>query len=71
MPQANKNKGNRNAALKPGERGRIQWTQSLSGEHLILVLTHLEAQNLNDSEARRVLREKSEELFEEWIKTLC
>lgn len=67
MPQTGKNKGNQNAALKPGERGRIQWTQSLSGDDLTKALHHLGIVHLDDAEARKALRKKSEELFSAWL----
>lgn len=67
MPQTGKNKGNQNAALKPGERGRIQWTQSLSGDDLVKALKHLGVQHLDDADARKELRKKSEDLFSAWL----
>jgi hypothetical protein len=59
--------GNRHAALPFGKRGRINWTQGLSGEELAKTLKHLGAQDLSDVEARSELRKQSERLFEEWL----
>lgn len=70
MPQKGKNKGNTHAALPLGQRGRIQWTQGLSGEDLMKALTHLGIQDLSDSEVRSELRKQSERLFEEWLGSL-
>ena len=67
MAKAGQNKDNKNAALKPGERGRIQWTQGLSGNDLLKALDRLGIQDLNDTEARRALRKKSEELLKAWL----
>lgn len=60
-------KGNQNGKLPTGQRGRIGWTLGLSGDELMEALTRLDAQNLDDIEARKVLREKSEELLRQWL----
>lgn len=50
MPHKEKNKGNRNAALPPGERHRVAFMVSLSGKRL------LPFGNLSDDEIAKVVR---------------
>ena len=69
MPQAGKNKGNKNAALKSGEIGRIQWTQSLSGGTLQRFIRYLELDSLSltDQEIKEKVVSEGRRLFEEMI----
>jgi hypothetical protein len=61
-------KGKRNAALTPGQRGRIAWMQSLSGDELQLFEQLSNAQGVSDEELKQLARLKSKELFSEWLK---
>lgn len=63
-------KGNTNASLPKGQRGRIGWTLGLSGNELTEALQLLGIEHLNNIEARKVLREKSEEFFMNGLKAL-
>lgn len=63
-------KGNTNASLPTGQRGRIGWTLGLSGDELIEALQLLGIEHLDDIEARKILRQKSEEAFVNVLKAL-
>lgn len=72
VAQAGKNKGNKNAALKPGEIGRIQWTQSLSGDTLMRFVKHLnlDVHALDEKEVREIVVSRAREMFEEIMRTI-
>lgn len=69
MPQSGKNKGNKNAVLKPGEIGRIQWTQSLSGESLQRFARHLhiDPTAMDKGQLEECIKSEARRLFEEMI----
>lgn len=72
VAQTGKNKGNKNAALKPGEVGRIQWTQSLSGETLMRFVRYLklDTENLDEKQIREIVVTRARGMFEEMIDSL-
>lgn len=71
MPQTGKNKGNKNAELKPGQLGRVQWTQTLSGEPLRKFIQHYGIDpQLDEKELRQQVSEKARAMFEKMIEEL-
>jgi hypothetical protein len=72
MPQTGKNKGNKNAALKPGQLGRVQWTQVLSGDNLVGFVQYLglEPDTMTKEELRDRVAEEGRKVFESALKRL-
>lgn len=65
-------KGNKNAALKPGEIGRVHWTQSLSGDLLTRFLSYhqIDASELSERELRDRVAPLARAMFEEMVSKL-
>jgi len=71
MAKAGQNKGNKHAALPEGQLGRLQWTQSLSGDVLLKFVRHYGInETLPEKELRPLVAEKARELFEQAVKNL-
>ena len=72
MPQQGKNKGNKNAALKPGELGRVQWTQTLSGDRLRRVIAALgiETSAMTGDDLKAFVTEQGRAIFDKAIDQL-
>ena len=72
MPRkADSYRGNKNAALKPGELGRVQWTQTLSGEPLRKFIQYYGIDpQLDEKELRQQVSDKARAMFEKMIEEL-
>jgi hypothetical protein len=72
MPQTGKNKGNKNAALKPGQLRRMHWTQVLSGDNLVGFVQYLglEPDAMTEKELRDRVALEGRKVFESALKRL-
>jgi hypothetical protein len=65
---------NQNAALKPGELGRVQWTDTLSGPDLLKFVRHFnieEQVDVNDEKAlRKAVADLARKMFRELLDQL-
>lgn len=56
MAKQGQNRGNQNAGLKPGQIGRIQWTEGLSGHDLEKFIRHFKIDTEIDVNDERELQ---------------
>lgn len=71
MPQQGKNKGNRNAALPQGQRKRVTFTISLSGNRLKRFEEYMSAVTMDKTEATdEQIATQAREMIYEWIDKL-
>jgi len=71
MAQTGKNTGNQHAALKEGELGRVQWTESLSGDLLLKFVRYYNIDSeLSEKEQRKQVADKARPIFKKAVEEL-
>lgn len=72
MPQKDKNRGNRNAALPVGQRKRVTFTVSLSGERLKHFEEYMSRVTMDSTPATdEQIAQQAREMIYEWIDKLA
>jgi hypothetical protein len=72
MPHQGKNRGNRNAALPSGQRKRVTFTISLSGDRLNHFEQYMSKVTMDDTRATdEQLANQAREMIYEWIDHLA
>jgi hypothetical protein len=71
MAKPGQNKGNRNAAKKPGERTRVNFTDSISGKRLLHLIQYMKAVSGDESEpSDEEIAAFARQMKDEWIDQL-
>lgn len=70
MPQQDKNAGNKNAALPTGQRGKVNFTVSLSRKRLNKFILYMNATSGNSEPTDGQISELARQKFYEWIDQL-
>lgn len=71
MPQTGKNKGNKNAALPEGQRKRVQFSVSISGERLNRLAEYVKIINSQETVSDGEIAAEARQMLEAWIDNLA